>query len=151
MRSCFFSVEHISELSRELLINVCLNDKKKSNYILTLKKGSRCTNLNIKIRTFWEAHQIWKKNPLKIWHYWVTSKEYFPNLLESTFLCQNFVYWVLKGSTFWLGTCLFSDFGNLCKVWARLNKLDVWHFTKVRPKFNWGIIFKHFNVKFVQS
>ena len=132
MRSCFFSVEHISELSQELLINVCLNDKKKSNYILTLKKGSRCTNLNIKVRTFWEAHQIWKKNPLKIWHYWVTSKEYFPNLLESTLCHQIFVFWV-RDLKFWL--LIFFKFCWAVQSFSKIGQH--WYLTFYKgPTFN---------------
>ena len=53
----------------------------------------------------------------------------FPNLLEITLLHQIFVYW-FKDFKFSVLVYLF-DFAKLCKVWPRLNKLDITHFIRV--------------------
>ena len=44
-------------------------------------------------------------------------KEYFPNILVNCF-------WELHI----LANCLFFTFDKLCRVWARLEKHDIWHF-----------------------
>ena len=49
-------------------------------------------------------------------------KEYLPNLLE-TGLLARFVFFELETSNF--GCSLIFYFAKLCKVWARLNKLDI--------------------------
>jgi aminoglycoside/choline kinase family phosphotransferase len=88
----------------------------------------------------------------------VLWKEYFENLLETALLCQIFVYWVRD---FKLATCLFFNFAELCKVWARLDKVDISHFIRVPsllvfdsvdlPKIQRGDPYKITNINFAQS
>ena len=64
-------------------------------------------------------------------------KEYFPNLLEITLLCQIFVFWV-KNFKFWL-LAYFLIFFNTCKVSERLDNIYIKHFTMVPPLNFWWI------------
>ena len=68
-------------------------------------------------------------------HQGITSKEYLPNVLETTLLHQIFVYWV-RDFKFWL-LAYFFNFAELCKVWARLDKVDISHLIRV-PLLNFG-------------
>ena len=48
--------------------------------------------------------------------------------------CPNFLFFELETSNF--GYYIIFIFATLCKVWARLNKLDIRHFIRVPPPFD---------------
>ena len=55
-------------------------------------------------------------------------KEYIPNVVETGLLCQICAYWVRI-----LATCLFFEFAEVCKVWAKSDIVDISHFVRVPP------------------
>ena len=61
----------------------------------------------------------------------ILLKDYFPNLLEITLLCQIFAFWV-RDIKFWL-LDFFFDFLWLCKISETLDNIYVRHFTMVPP------------------
>ena len=61
------------------------------------------------------------------------EKEYFPNLLETWFWGQVFVY-CARYFKFSL-LAYFFYFADLCKVWERLDNIYITHFTRVPFEF----------------
>ena len=88
----------------------------------------RQIHIFFKVRIFWKGHKIWKNLPLKIWRYWVASKGYLPNLLETALLCQIFVFWV-RDLTLWLLAYFLTSFNcaNFEQDWTTLI-LDILYF-----------------------
>ena len=73
--------------------------------------------------------------------------------------CPDFLFFELEASNF--EYCLFFNVAKVCKIWARLNKLFIGHFTRVPPlnfgglmeskKIKGGDPSKMSYIKFVQS
>ena len=78
----------------------------------------------VKVRVFWEGHKIWKKFPLKIWHYSATSNfkwKIFSNCVAfSEYPHFNFNQWE---QVMWFITRLILTNSNWKPpIWAVLRK-----------------------------
>ena len=116
----------------------------------------------IRYRGFLDSTDIWTKlNPTivkttLIWVWfssktqkWGKSKEYFPNLLETWFWGQIFVYWATSSNFGYMLIFLFSwtmqslrKIGNICVThFTRVPPFDVFCFFNL-PKVQWGTLVK---------
>ena len=75
----------------------------------------------------------------------IFKKEYFPNLLESTLLCQSFVFWIRDFKLWLVATCL------LCKISVKLDNIDIRHLIRKGPPYEFLVYYKTKKQNVVQS